>query len=244
VVGVQSNVYVADRPAYQLSIEPKSSDSLVSRILIAIDASRKIPLRVEVFGRGSAEQVYSLGFSALSFGPPDAANFTFTPPPGATVSKQAVPANPGAYLRGLGLPLGSFGYGPSHLLGATAGKPTVIGTDWLSVVATPPNPAVAAAVQQLLTEQSVGPRNSGFFGSSSSAAPSGSASAPTKVPVGQDLAALRALLLATTPVAGSWGHGRLLQTALVSVLITSRGQILAGAVSPQLLYADVAQDAG
>ncbi len=43
---------------------------------------------------------------------------------------------------------------------------------------------------------------------------------------------------------GSWGSGRLLQTTLLSVLITSKGQILAGAVTPALLYADVARDAG
>ena len=271
VVGVQSNVYVADRPAYQLSIAPKSSQSLISQILIAIDASRSIPLRVEVFGRGSAGLVYSLGFSALTFGPPAATNFTFTPPPGATVNKQVIAANPGAYLRGLGLPVGSsasasawsspqasslpapsvpalslsvgaLGYGPSHLLGASPGKPTVIGSDWLSVVATPANAAVAAAVQQLLTEQRATTRH-GLFGSSSSAVPAPSTSGST-VPVGPYLAPLQALVVATTPVSGTWGHGRLLQTALVSVLITSNGQILAGAVTPQQLYADVPLDAG
>jgi hypothetical protein len=45
-------------------------------------------------------------------------------------------------------------------------------------------------------------------------------------------------------VHGSWGSGRLLQTKLLSVLITSKGQILAGAVTPSALYADVAADAG
>ena len=50
---------------------------------------------------------------------------------------------------------------------------------------------------------------------------------------------LRALLLASTPVHGNWGSGRLLQTKLVSVLITSKGQILVGAVTPAVLYADV-----
>jgi len=45
-------------------------------------------------------------------------------------------------------------------------------------------------------------------------------------------------------VHGSWGSGRLLQTTLLNVLITSKGQILTGAVSPSVLYADVARDAG
>ncbi|MGH3305286.1 MAG: LolA family protein, partial [Streptosporangiaceae bacterium] len=95
VVSVQSPVYVANRPAYQLSLAPRSSQSLVGRVLIAIDASRDIPLRVEVYGRGSTGLAYSIGFTALSFGTPAAASFSFTPPPGATVQKETVPASPG-----------------------------------------------------------------------------------------------------------------------------------------------------
>ncbi|MGO9294137.1 MAG: hypothetical protein ACLP52_09715, partial [Streptosporangiaceae bacterium] len=45
---------------------------------------------------------------------------------------------------------------------------------------------------------------------------------------------------AATPVHGGWGSGRLLQTALASVLITSKGQVLIGAVTPSVLYADAA----
>lgn len=244
VVGVQSNLYVADRPAYQLSLAPKSSQSLVGRVLLAVDASSGIPLRVEVYGRGSAGLAYSIGYSKLVFGTPDAANFAFTPPPGATVKKQTVPSDPGALLPSLGLPSGS----PLRTTApGQAGKPMVIGSDWLSVAATPADPAVAAAVQQLMTDQPATPQRgtsngSGFFGSSSSAAPGASAS--TNVPVGPYLEPLRALLLATRPVRGSWGSGRLLQTTLFSVLVTSKGQILAGAVTPAVLYADVAKTAG
>jgi hypothetical protein len=61
---------------------------------------------------------------------------------------------------------------------------------------------------------------------------------------GPYFAVLHALLKAATPVHGAWGSGRLLQTRLLTVLITSKGQILAGAVTPSLLYADVALDAG
>jgi hypothetical protein len=84
-----------------------------------------------------------------------------------------------------------------------------------------------------------------FGGSSSSAAPSSAvANSSTNVPVGPYLESLRAPLLATTPVHGQWGKGRLLQTNVLSVLITTKGQILAGAVTPQVLFADVAADAG
>lgn len=42
---------------------------------------------------------------------------------------------------------------------------------------------------------------------------------------------------ALTPVSGSWGHGRLLDSALVSVLVTDDGRVFAGAVDPAALYA-------
>ncbi|MGH3300199.1 MAG: hypothetical protein ACRDOK_00735, partial [Streptosporangiaceae bacterium] len=87
-------------------------------------------------------------------------------------------------------------------------------------------------------------KSGGFFWSSASAAPGSSAAAPLSVPVGPYLAPLQTLLMATMPVSGSWGSGRLLQTALVSALVTSKGQVLVGAVSPSVLYADVAGDAG
>jgi hypothetical protein len=251
VVGVQSPVYVANRPAYQLSLAPKSSHSLVGQVLIAIDASRDIPLRVEVYGRGGAGLAYSIGFTSLSFGTPSAANFSFTPPPGATVRNESLPAGPGPVLPGL--VSGGSGYPPLTPPPAGAGQPTVIGADWLSVLATPANPQVAAAVR-LLTRQAAGTSSNGggaggsqteggFFGSSSSHAPESYASA-TAVPVGPYLAPLQELLMASTPVRGSWGSGRLLQTALVSVLVTGKGQILVGAVSPSVLYADVAKGAG
>ena len=52
---------------------------------------------------------------------------------------------------------------------------------------------------------------------------------------------LKALLDSATAVHGSWGSGHLLRTSLLSVLITSKGQVLVGAVTPDLLYTDVAK---
>jgi hypothetical protein len=52
-----------------------------------------------------------------------------------------------------------------------------------------------------------------------------------------------ALLKSATPVSGSWGHGRLLETSLISMLMTSNGRVLVGAVTPQVLYAAAAQPA-
>ncbi len=121
IVGVQSNVFVAYRAAYQLALEPRTSDqSLVGKVLIAIDASRQIPLRVEVFGRGSAGLAYSIGFTSLTFGAPAASNFTFTPPPGATVKTQAVPGSFQSALKQAGLNPASLGAQGS---GGAGGEP-------------------------------------------------------------------------------------------------------------------------
>jgi outer membrane lipoprotein-sorting protein len=46
-----------------------------------------------------------------------------------------------------------------------------------------------------------------------------------------------AALNALTPVSGTWGKGRLLDSALLSVLITNDGWVYAGAVDPSDLYA-------
>jgi outer membrane lipoprotein-sorting protein len=49
-------------------------------------------------------------------------------------------------------------------------------------------------------------------------------------------------ILANLPrVSGSWGSGRLLRSALFSVLLTDDGRVLAGAVAPELLYAAAAK---
>lgn len=247
LVGVKSPVYIAHRPAYQLSFAPVSGQSLIDRVVVAIDATRGIPLGVEVYSRSPTRLAYSLEFTKLSFRAPVAANFSFRPPAHATVKKETVPTDPGALLQGLGLPAG---LPAGSAATAPSVQPRVIGQDWLSVVATPANPAVAAAVQQLLSDHSTpqggSARSGGLFGSSASAAPAPSGSAGANVPVGPYLVPLRALLLASRPVSWNEGNdtGRLLQTTLFSVLVTSKGQILAGAVTPSVLYADVAQDGG
>jgi outer membrane lipoprotein-sorting protein len=56
----------------------------------------------------------------------------------------------------------------------------------------------------------------------------------------ESAAVLRDLLLAAKPVQGTWGSGRLLQTSLVSVLMTDQGTTFAGAVQPSVLYAAAA----
>jgi outer membrane lipoprotein-sorting protein len=284
LVSVQRNVSVAGRPAYQLSLVPKSSGSLVGRVLIAIDASRHIPLRLEVIPRGSSSPAYEVGFTSLTFGPPAASNFTFTPPSGAKVKTVTLAGTAqgisgalglGGLLGGaLGGSFGAAGIVPGEPAVPAAGParaklsgnaPTVIGKSWLTVLATRPNRGVAGLVQALLSgNRKVGvyvPASVGVgdpvccatsfkaetvIANAVSSKPTVSGevvsgtSPGTAAPVGPDLAVLRALLKAMTPVHGSWGSGRLLRTSLLSVLVTSNGRILAGAVTPAVLYADAA----
>jgi hypothetical protein len=133
-------------------------------------------------------------------------------------------------------------------IAAPANSPHVIGTSWLSVLATPPSAQVANAVKQALAgATSSVQQGGGFYGSSSSSSSASASVAFNSTGSGPAIPAaalLQALLQASTPVHGSWGSGRLLRTTLLNVLITSKGQILAGAVTPSVLYADVARDAG
>jgi outer membrane lipoprotein-sorting protein len=47
-------------------------------------------------------------------------------------------------------------------------------------------------------------------------------------------------LNALTPVSGTWGSGRLLDSKLLSILVTNDGRVFAGAVDPSALYAAAA----
>src|SRR5260370_31188886 len=92
----------------------------------------------------------------------------------------------------------------------------VIGKNWLSVAVLP-----ASALSQL-----AGQGNAASVAGQAARSASGgggSVSGP---------AVLGALLGSAHPVHGAWGSGRLLHTTLVSMLITSTGHVLIGAVPP------------
>lgn len=89
-VGVASNVTVAGEPAYELVLAPRDGRSLVGQVRIAVDARHSVPLRVQVFPRGSAAPAFQTGFTSISFTQPAAANFAFTPPAGAKVVRQGL----------------------------------------------------------------------------------------------------------------------------------------------------------
>jgi outer membrane lipoprotein-sorting protein len=219
-VTVGGTTVVAGRDAYQLAIAPRSSQSLVGRIVIAVDSATHLPLSVQVFARGTSSPAFSVGFTSLSFARPAMSNFTFTPPPGAKVKTVHVPAQ--AFVHG-GMP--GMPWPAGHIPGART-----FGTGWLTVLAVP--------VGRITHIPSGGPPD---IRSTPSRQVRPGGPGPVMGGPGQGLAVLGALLKAATPVHGQWGSGRLLRTSLFSVLLTSKGELLAGAVSPAVLYADAAR---
>jgi outer membrane lipoprotein-sorting protein len=314
-VSVQSNITIAGRAAYQLVLAPKNPESLIGRVSIAVDASRYIPLRVQVFARGAASPAYQVGYTSISLARPAASNFSFTPPPGAkvkTVRPSALPLAgfpPGA----MQVNGGGFIRAPRRVIACPSiraklkGRPTgrrILSAECArfsaglvkpgkSYVLTGPlpkgsltmNPLRAALKgvriglpkhlsrsqrQHLLKmlrrdmararrlHPGAGWHGAGWYGYAPGAAPPlppGLPGAPrvigsgwTAVGVfpaagltGSAGGAAGALLRSATAVHGSWGSGRLLRTSLLSVLITSDGKALIGAVAPSVLYAAAAQ---
>jgi outer membrane lipoprotein-sorting protein len=110
---------VAGRSAYELVLAPKDTTSLIGQVRIALDSQRHVPVRVQVFSHNADAPAFEIAFTQVNFTRPDAAQFTFNPPPGVTV-KQPSPDTTSPEKQGT----------PSQ-------RPTVIGTGWTSVVVAP-----------------------------------------------------------------------------------------------------------
>jgi outer membrane lipoprotein-sorting protein len=217
-VSVQSNVTVAGEAAYQLVLAPRSASSLIGQVRIAIDATRNVPLRVQIFARGAQSPAFQVGYTSISFVRPAASNFDFSPPPGAKVKTATL------------LPTGWSGQAPLTRK-APSVEPRVMGRDWLTVAELP-----ASA----LSEMSRGAGSAA--GVAGSAAQSAAGSNPGGSSSGISGGALFGVLMRSgTNVHGAWGSGRLLHTSLLSILITNNGRVFVGAVIPSVLYADAAR---
>lgn len=117
-----ANARVAERPAYELVLAPRDKDSLVGQIRLAIDATEHVPLRVQVYPKGSDTTALEVAFTQVSFTRPDDAQFQFTPPPGAKVTEET--ATPDAKADG----------GRPTTEGQDTTRTAVIGTGWTAVL--------------------------------------------------------------------------------------------------------------
>ncbi|MBT8225879.1 MAG: hypothetical protein KJO75_10325 [Dactylosporangium sp.] len=132
VVSTAGTAKVAGRSAYELVLAPRDKASLVSQVRIAIDADEHVPLRTQVYAKGSDSPGFEVAFTSVSFSRPDDAQFQFNPPEGAKVEEQppAVESAPDA---------------SSHRQDSTTAK-AVVGTGWTTVLVTRLPDSLVAAV--------------------------------------------------------------------------------------------------
>jgi outer membrane lipoprotein-sorting protein len=128
-VSVSTTARVAGRDAYTLRLGPKSLDSTVSSVRIAVDAATFVPLRVQVFGSSSSPAL-EIGFRSVSFRTPAASIFDFHSPKGATVGTNPFGSVPRTH-RAHSMPHGT---GSAE---RAVGKPKVIGKSWTTVLEIP-----------------------------------------------------------------------------------------------------------
>ena len=208
---------VADRSAYELVLKPKEANSLVAQVRVAIDGTEHVPLRVQVFAKTVADPVFEVAFSAVDFSRPDAAQFTFNPPPGTTVTEGKVPV----HKKSAADKAAPTGTSPSKSTvpsksavpqPSSADRPKVVGKGWGSVVVAKVTLAEALA---------------GASGSTGTAAD-------------RNMAQLTKFVGMLPKVSGKWGSGRLMAGSVFSALLTDDGRLVVGAVKPEGLYAALA----
>ncbi len=115
-VSLGGTATVAGRAARLLVVQPRTADTLVGRVVLAVDAETSTPLRVQVFARGASDPAVSVGFTDVRLGEPAAADLTPAVPSDAPVEEVPVPAQgaaqgakpaPGGATSGVGAPGGA-----------------------------------------------------------------------------------------------------------------------------------------
>ncbi|MFC0625248.1 LolA family protein [Kribbella deserti] len=146
-VSVTGTESVAGRDAYLLKLTPRTDQTTVGSVLLAVDAKKWVPLQVKVLARAGGDPAVEVGFTEVSFDVPAVSTFSFTPPKGTKVTEEKLPALTGK--RGPAdkpvLPEGK--HAPKW---DGKGKPTVIGEGWSSVVVLKGDKANSGPLQQLL----------------------------------------------------------------------------------------------
>lgn len=214
-VRVDSQIRVAGRDAYQLVVTPDTDGTLVDHVVLAVDGETMTPLRVQTWStQDEAAPAVEVSFTDVDFTAPSESVFEFSAPVGSTQRDVVIPIP----VEGTEKP-------------APAGdhqKPTVLGTGWESVI--------ELSGVGLATMISQDPGAMGALPTPST----GSNEAqdlmdefkPEHGP-GMDLDAAALYEQFTTEVP----EGRLLSSALLSVLVTDDGRVLVGAVPAETLRA-------
>jgi len=226
-VTVDSPTTVAGRDAYQLVVSPTDDGTLVSRVVVAVDAATAQPLRVQTWSTSDgAAPSLEVGFTDVAFTAPDDSVLAFSAPAGATTEDVVVP-----------LP-------DVPDLPAEAADPTAVpalpdgvavsGSGWSTVV-TLSDVDVAGLVGGDAASLATVPGAERVLGSEEAQdlvqqfVPSDEDGTPGRPSL--DTGALYDQLTTAVP------EGRLLSSTLLSVLITDDGRVLVGAVPADALRA-------
>lgn len=241
-ITVTDPVTVAGRSAYEVRIVPTTTGTLVDEVLIAVDGETSVPLSVQVFSTQDPDSpALELAFTDVSFTTPSDEALAFSAPAGATVNEKVLTLadlDPDGTLTGAltGATDGALDGGAWADQHADAsGTPTlpegvsVTGEGWATVVQRDGVDVAGllsgdpAAVAELAGEDSP-------FGDSANGDLFGEFAGDGDGPgLSLDTSALYDQL--TTPVDG----GRVLSSALLSVLVTDDGRVLVGSVPTQTL---------
>lgn len=226
-VTVDSPTTVAGRDAYQLVVSPTDDGTLVSRVVVAVDAATSQPLRVQTWSTSDgAAPSLEVGFTDVAFTAPDDSVLAFSAPAGATTEDVVVPLPDVPDL-------------PAEAADPTA-VPTlpdgvaVSGSGWSTVV-TLSDVDVAGLVGGDAASLATVPGAERVLGSEEAQdlvqqfVPSDEDGTPGRPSL--DTSALYDQLTTAVP------EGRLLSSTLLSVLITDDGRVLVGAVPADALRA-------
>lgn len=212
-VSIGSPRTVAGRSAYLLVLKPKQQGSLIGQVEVSVDSATGVPLGVALYPAGSATPFFDLSFTSISLSAPPASRFDFTPPKGATVT-----------------PFGQEQSGAQKDKQQPKLDPQVLGSDWLSVL------ELHGVNLNDLTKQISGVGQQAVKdGTSTSPNSDGGSSQLISGGVGSYL---NSLLGGGTAVSGKFGTGKVYQTHVLSVLVTTDGRVFLGPVTPQVLEAD------
>ncbi len=89
-LAVSDHVTVAGQSCYVLSLIPKATNTVFGSVQVAIDSKTYLPLKIDVYAKGTAKPVLTAGFTSVSYSQLADSIFAFTPPPTATVEHKTL----------------------------------------------------------------------------------------------------------------------------------------------------------
>ncbi|MCL3862458.1 hypothetical protein [Actinotalea sp. K2] len=220
IVSLDAHTTVAGRDAYQVVVTPRTSATLVSRIVVAVDAETSTPLRVQTWSvQDTTTPALEIGFTDITLATPSDAILAFSAPAGASLKEVVVPlpdAPDGAEAHDGSLPDG--------LTITGSGWETVaqwVGLDVAALVAGDP----AALTGLPGAERTIGSESAQEL--IEEFMPSDGSGHPGAMTL--DTTALYDQLTVEVP------EGLLLSSTLLNVLVTNDGRVLVGSVPAETL---------